>query len=205
MPFRSFTSTLDLAEQNCATNNRAGKHACHSAEKSVLAFFCTVAYREPLRFGVASHGPKAGQNEQFTDVLVARGLPVCRLEINPAGMAGRIHAVLLAIEQRFGSMVRIDNTENAAIECAQGALAVLRGEWFGGLEESMTGSAPQKRVVILDLCRTLHGQTEWLGTFPSIESARTKLNEVSSATPGHYVIFDQTTGDEIFAESTLND
>src|SRR5580658_3984064 len=83
MPFRSFTSTLDLAEQNCAANNRAGKHACHSAEKSVLAFFCTVAYREPLRFGVASHGPKAGQSEQFTDVLVARGLPVCRFRDQP--------------------------------------------------------------------------------------------------------------------------
>jgi hypothetical protein len=60
-------------------------------------------------------------------------------------------------------------------------------------------------AVTLELCRASHGQTEWLGTFPSIESARTKLNEVSSATPGHYVIFDQTTGEEVFAESTLND
>jgi hypothetical protein len=120
-------------------------------------------------------------------------------------MAGRIDVALRAIEQRFRSTVRIDNTESAAIESAQGALAVLRGEWFGGLEESMTGSATQKRVAVLDLCRTLHGQTERLGTFPSIESARMKLNEVSSATPGHYVIFDQTTGEEVFAESTLKE
>jgi len=35
-------------------------------------------------------------------------------------MAGRIDAALRAIEQRFGSMVRIDNTESAAIESAQG-------------------------------------------------------------------------------------
>jgi hypothetical protein len=60
-------------------------------------------------------------------------------------------------------------------------------------------------ALILELCRASHGPTESLGTFPSFESARTKLNEVSSATPGHYVIFDQTTGEEVFAESTLED
>jgi hypothetical protein len=60
-------------------------------------------------------------------------------------------------------------------------------------------------AVILELCRASHGQTERLGTFPSIESARTKLNEVSSATPGHYVIFDQTTSEEVFSESTLKE
>jgi len=120
-------------------------------------------------------------------------------------MDSRIDDSLRAIEQRVGSTVRMDRAESEAIESAQNGLAVIRGEWFGGLEESMTGYAPQKRVIILDLCRTLHGQTEWLGTFPSIESARTKLNEVSSATPGHYVIFDQTTGEEVFSESTLED
>jgi hypothetical protein len=82
---------------------------------------------------------------------------------------------------------------------------VLRGEWFGGLAESMTGRAPTQRMVALDLFRTLHGEKEWLGTFQSIDSARTALSEMSSAKPGHYVIFDQTTGEEVFTESNLND
>ena len=69
----------------------------------------------------------------------------------------------------------------------------MRGEWFGGLAESMNGSAP------------VHGQREWLGAFRSIDSARTALSEMSSAMPGHYVIFDQTTGEEVFAESNLKD
>jgi hypothetical protein len=52
------------------------------------------------------------------------------LETNPAHMAGRIDAALRAIEQRVGSTVRIDNTENEAIESARNGLTVLRGEWF---------------------------------------------------------------------------
>jgi hypothetical protein len=60
-------------------------------------------------------------------------------------------------------------------------------------------------MVALDLFRTLHGEKEWLGTFQSIDSARTALSEMSSAKPGHYVIFDQTTGEEVFTESNLND
>jgi hypothetical protein len=69
----------------------------------------------------------------------------------------------------------------------------------------MTGTAHARRTVMLDLFRTVHDQKEWLGTFQSIDSARTALSEMSSATPGHYVIFDQTTGDEVFAESNLKD
>jgi hypothetical protein len=42
-------------------------------------------------------------------------------------------------------------------------------------------------------------------TFQSIDSARTALSEMSSARPGHYVIFDQTMGEEVFAESNLKD
>ena len=120
-------------------------------------------------------------------------------------MASRIDDALKAIEQRVGSTVRMDRVENEAIETARNGLAVLRGEWFGGLAESMTGTAPSERVVVLDLFRTLLGEKEWLGTFQSIDSARTALSEMSSAGPGHYVIFDQTTGEEIFAESNFND
>jgi hypothetical protein len=127
------------------------------------------------------------------------------LETDSAQMASRIDDALRAIEQRFGTTVRIDDTESAAIESARDALAVMRGEWFGGLAESMTGTAPTQRTVALDLFRTLHGQKQWLGVFPSIDSARTALSEMSSATPGHYVIFDQTTGEEVFAESNLKD
>jgi hypothetical protein len=60
-------------------------------------------------------------------------------------MAQRIDDALRAIEQRVGSTVRIDNTENEAIEVARNALAVLRGEWFGGLSESMNGVVPQTK------------------------------------------------------------
>jgi hypothetical protein len=127
------------------------------------------------------------------------------LETNPAQMASRIDDALRAIQDRFSSTIQIDDQENAAIETARSALAVLRGEWFGGLAESMTGTAPAQRMVVLDLFRTLHGDKEWLGTFQSIDSARTALSEMSSARPGHYVIFDQTTGEEVFAESTLKD
>ncbi len=125
-------------------------------------------------------------------------------ETNPAQMASRIEAALRAIEKRFGMTVRIDQAESEAIESARNGLAVLRGEWFGGLSESMTGTAPTQRMA-LDLFRTLHGDKEWLGTFQSIVSARSALGEMSSARPGHYVIFDQTTGEEVFAESNLND
>jgi hypothetical protein len=127
------------------------------------------------------------------------------LETNPAQMASRIEAALRAIEKRFGTTVRIDQAESEAIEAARNALAVLRGEWFGGLAESMTDTAPTQRMVALDLFRTLHGEKEWLGTFQSVDSARTALSEMSSARPGHYVIFDQTMGEEVFAESNLKD
>jgi hypothetical protein len=127
------------------------------------------------------------------------------LETNPAQKASRIEGALRAIEKRFGTTVRIDQAESEAIESARNGLAVLRGEWFGGLSESMTGAAPTQRMVALDLFRTLHGEKEWLGAFQSIDSARTALSEMSSAKPGHYVIFDQTTGEEVFTESNVND
>jgi hypothetical protein len=59
------------------------------------------------------------------------------LETDPARMASRIDDALRAIEQRVGSTVRMDRTESEAIESAQNGLAVMRGEWFGGLAESM--------------------------------------------------------------------
>ena len=68
------------------------------------------------------------------------------LETDPAQMAQRIDDALRAIERRVGSTVRIDNTENEAIEFTRNALAVLRGEWFGGLSESMNGVVPQKEL-----------------------------------------------------------
>jgi hypothetical protein len=83
------------------------------------------------------------------------------LETNPAHMAGRIDAALRAIEQRVGSTVRIDNTENEAIESARNGLAVLRGEWFGGLSEAM-GVLPRKALLKLNLFRNLQGKTELL-------------------------------------------
>jgi hypothetical protein len=120
-------------------------------------------------------------------------------------MAGRIDASLRAIEQRFGTTVRIDNAESAAIESAQSALAVLRGEWFAGLAESMRGPAPDRQVVILNLFGSVRGETAWLGTFPDVESAKAKLKEVSAVSPGYYVIYDQTTGEKIFAEGEFRD
>jgi hypothetical protein len=135
-----------------------------------------------------------------------RGAYQCAvLETDPARMASRIEAALRAIEERLGTTVRVDQAESEAIEAARNAVAVLRGEWFGGLSESMTGTAPTQRMVALDLFRTLHGEKEWLGTFQSIDYARTALREMSSAKPGHYVIFDQTTGEEVFSESNVID
>jgi hypothetical protein len=67
------------------------------------------------------------------------------LETNPAQMAHQIDDSLRAIEERVGSTIRIDSTENEAIESARNALAVLRGEWFGGLSESMNGVVPHTK------------------------------------------------------------
>ena len=74
------------------------------------------------------------------------------LETNPTQMAQRIDDALRAIELRVVSTVRIDNAENEAIEFTRNALAVLRGEWFGGLAESMSGVVPHtKRTKIESL------------------------------------------------------
>ena len=59
------------------------------------------------------------------------------LETNPARMATLVDDALYAIEQRLGSTVRLDQVENEALEDALKGLAVIRGEWFGGLAESM--------------------------------------------------------------------
>jgi hypothetical protein len=59
------------------------------------------------------------------------------LETDPARMATLIDDPLYAIEQRVGSTIRMDQDENEAIESARNGLAVMRGEWFGGLAESM--------------------------------------------------------------------
>jgi len=112
------------------------------------------------------------------------------LETNPAQMAQRIDDALRAIEQRVGSTIRIDNAENEAIEATRNALAVLRGEWFGGLSESMNGVVPQK--LKLNLFRNSQGKTELLGTFPDLDAAKSKLKELLVASPGQYVIYDQT-------------
>jgi hypothetical protein len=66
------------------------------------------------------------------------------LETDSAQMAQRIDHALRVIEQRVASTVRIENTENDAIESARNGLAVLRGECFGGLSEAMSVVAPQK-------------------------------------------------------------
>jgi len=55
----------------------------------------------------------------------------------PPGSATLIDDALYAIEQRVGSTVRMDPDENEAIESARNGLAVMRGEWFGGLAECM--------------------------------------------------------------------
>jgi hypothetical protein len=77
---------------------------------------------------------------------------------DPARMAVRIDDALRAIEERFGKTDRINKAEDSAIEHARSALAVLRGEWFGGLAESMKGPALDRRVVILNLFGTVLGE-----------------------------------------------
>src|SRR5580704_15727196 len=122
------------------------------------------------------------------------------LETNPAQMAQRIDDALRAIEQRVGSTVRIDNTENEAIEFTQNALAVLRGEWFGGLSESMNGVVPRKELK-RNLFRNSQGKTELLGTSPGFDAANATLKEHSAVSPGYYAIYDEMTGERLFAES----
>jgi hypothetical protein len=84
---------------------------------------------------------------------------------------GQPYRSCIIIEERLGTTVRVDPAESEAIEAAQNGLAVPRGEWFGGLSESMTAAAPTQRMVALDLFVTLHGEKEWLGSFQSIDSA----------------------------------
>jgi len=78
---------------------------------------------------------------------------------------------------------------------------VLRGEWFGGLSESMNAVVAQKTLSRLNLFRNSQGKTELLGTFPDFDAAKVKLKECLVVCPGHYVIYDQT-GERPFAESS---
>jgi hypothetical protein len=145
-----------------------------------------------------SHRPEAGLYEQFTDVLVARAYECAVLETNPAHMARRIDDALRALEQRVGSTVRIESTENEAIESTRNALAVLRCEWFEGLSEAMN-VVPQKALLKSNLFRNSQGKTELLGTFPDADSARARLPGHLAISSGYYVICDQT-GERLFAE-----
>jgi hypothetical protein len=54
----------------------------------------------------------------------------------------------------------------------------------------------------LDLYRTSSEGTEWLGSFLDIQAAIAKLKEFAQNNPGHYYIFDQTTGEQVFAEDS---
>src|ERR1700722_461394 len=87
------------------------------------------------------------------------------LKTNPTQMASRIEAALRAIEKRFGTTVRIDQAESEAIEQSRNALAVLRGEWFGGLAEAMTGTAPIQGMVALAGCGKIVLSQQFLGRF----------------------------------------
>jgi hypothetical protein len=54
-----------------------------------------------------------------------------------------------------------------------------------------------------DLYRTTLEGTEWLGSFLEVQVAIAKLKEYAQKNPGHYYIFDQTTGDDqVFAEDS---
>jgi hypothetical protein len=83
------------------------------------------------------------------------GAYVCAvLETDRVRVARRIDDAMHAIEQRVGTTVRIDDTEAAALDAARYALAILRGEWFGGLAELIDGSvishretAPGRQVI----------------------------------------------------------
>jgi hypothetical protein len=122
------------------------------------------------------------------------------LETDSTQIAARIDDALRAMEHRVGTTVRMDRTESDAIESARNGLAVIRGEWFGGLAESMKGPAPDRLVVILNLFGTVKGETAWLGTFGDIDSAKAKLKEILAVSPGYYLIYDQTTGEKIFSD-----
>jgi hypothetical protein len=129
---------------------------------------------------------------------VARAYECAVLETNPAHMARRIDDALRALEQRVGSTVRIESTENEAIESTRNALAVLRCEWFEGLSEAMN-VVPQKALLKSNLFRNSQGKTELLGTFPDADSARARLPGHLAISSGYCVICDQT-GERLFAE-----
>jgi hypothetical protein len=73
------------------------------------------------------------------------------LETNPARMATLIDDAFYAIEQRVGSTIRMDQAENEAIESARNGLAVMRGEWFADLAESMTSTIGITRTTTIGM------------------------------------------------------
>jgi hypothetical protein len=128
------------------------------------------------------------------------------LETDSTYMASRIDEALRSIQDRFSSTIQIGEQENAAIESARNALAVLRGEWFGGLSESMSVAVPHGAPQKLNLYRNWEGKTEFLATFTDLHSANARLKGQLALSPGYYVIYDEMTGDRlVFAESTVED
>jgi hypothetical protein len=126
------------------------------------------------------------------------------LETDSTRIASRIDEALRAIQDRFSSTIQIGEQENAAIESARNALAVLRGEWFGGLSESMSGVVPHEAPQKLNLYRNWEGKTEFLATFTDLHSANAKLKEQLALSAGYYVIYDEMMGERlVFAESTV--
>jgi len=99
------------------------------------------------------------------------------LETDSARIASRIDEALCAIRDRFSSTIQIGEQENTAIESARNALAVLRGEWFGGLSESISVVVPQGAPQRLNLYRNWEGKTEFLATFTDFNSANARLKE----------------------------
>jgi len=57
-------------------------------------------------------------------------------------------------------------------------------------------------IAPLDLFRTEpDGSPLWLGSFPDLEAAETRANELAASHPGEYFIFSQTTGHKQFVKA----
>ena len=55
-------------------------------------------------------------------------------------------------------------------------------------------------MVSFDLYRTTADGTEWVGTFMDFRSAKLGLTELAEMNPGHYAIYDQSTGQRVFTQ-----
>jgi hypothetical protein len=51
-----------------------------------------------------------------------------------------------------------------------------------------------------DLYRTTSKGPEWVGTFLDFNSAKLGLTELAEMNPGHYAIYDQSTGARVFTQ-----